>query len=44
MRSASEPAAGTDRGCDVVGDVVFVLLTPAVFGLLALVARGVGRL
>jgi hypothetical protein len=31
-------------GCAVVADVLFVLLTLAVFGLLALAARGVERL
>jgi hypothetical protein len=33
-----------DRGCTAVADVVFVLLTLAVFGLLALAVRGVEKL
>jgi hypothetical protein len=32
------------RGCDDVTDVVYVLLTLVVFGLLALAARGVEKL
>jgi hypothetical protein len=32
------------RGCAAVADVIFVLLTLAVFGLLALAARGVEKL
>jgi hypothetical protein len=35
---------GLDRGCTAVADVIFVLLTLAVFGLLALAVRGVEKL
>ncbi|WP_336027533.1 hypothetical protein [Geodermatophilus sp. FMUSA9-8] len=43
MRTTTGRPLGHDRGIDVVGDVLHIALTPAVFGLLALALRGLGR-
>src|SRR5215203_3307904 len=42
--TGSRAGRRTGSRVPVVGDVLFLLLTPGVFGLLALVARGVERL
>jgi hypothetical protein len=44
VRTATGRPPGVDRGCAAVADVIFVLLTLAVFGLLALAVRGLEKL
>jgi hypothetical protein len=44
VRTTTGRPLGPDRGTPVVGDVLFIALTAAVFGLLALALRGLERL